>query len=102
MFYFASSVFCYWVYLKEDVETGTAAKMITAGCLLGVAILCIRKAQALFDSHTLASECKQVKDDLEKPMMDCLMYKHAVEDVLPEKQKILRVVDHEIPKCKND
>ena len=53
-------------------------------------------------SYAGTSECKQVKDDLEKPMMDCLMYKHAVEDVLPEKQKILRVVDYEIPKCKTD
>lgn len=96
-FFFASTVLCYWVYLKEDVETGTTAKVITAGCLLGVVMLSIRKAQALFDSHTLASECKQVKDELEKPMMDCLMYKRAVEDVLPEKKKILRV-----SKCKND
>ena len=92
---------CYWVYLK-DVETGTTAKVITAGCLLGVATHCIRKGQVLFDSYALFSECEQVQNDLEKPMMDCLVYKHAVEDVLPEKKKMLHVVDHEIPKCKNE
>ena len=99
MFCFFSTVLCYWVYLK-DVETGTTAKVITAGCLLGVATHCIRKGQVLFDSYALFSECEQVQNDLEKPMMDCLVYKHTVEDVLPE--KILLVVDHKIPKCKND
>jgi len=77
-------------------------KGITAGCLLGVATHCIRKAQVLFDSYTLVTECERVKNELEKPMMDCLMCKHAVEDALPEKKKILRVVDHDVPKCKSD
>ena len=105
MFRFATTVLCYWVYLTEEdqVETRTTMKVITAGCLLGLAILCIRKAQVLYDSYTLVSECEQVKHELEKPMMDCLMYKHAVEDVLPEKKTMLHVrVGHEIPKCKND
>ena len=96
-FFFASTVLSYWVYLKEDVETGATVKVITAGCLLGVVILSVRKAQVLFDSYTLISECEQVTNELENPMMDCLMYKHAVEDFLPEKKKILHVV-----KCKND
>ena len=100
MFCFSSTVFYYWLYLIEDVETGTTAKGITAGCLLGVATHCIRKAQVLFDNYALVSECEQVQNDLEKPMMDCLVYKQTVEDVLPE--KILLVVDHKIPKCKND
>lgn len=78
---------CYWVYIREDVQTGTTVKGITAGCLLGVATHCIRKAQVLFDSYTLVSECKDVKKELEKPTMDCLMCKHAVEDALPEKKK---------------
>ena len=101
-FVFFSTVLCYWAYLKEDVETGTTAKVITAGCLLGGATHCIRKAQVLFDSYAFFSECEQVQNDLEKPMMDCLVYKHSVEDVLPERKKILHVVYHEIPKCKND
>jgi len=95
-------VLCYWVYIREDVQTGTAVKGITVGCLLGVTTHCIRKVQALFDSYTVASECNQAKYELEKPMMACVMYKQAVEDALPAKKKILHVVDNEIPKCKND
>jgi len=72
------------------------------GCLLGVVTHCIRKAQVSIDSYAVASECDEVKQELEKPMMACLMYKHAVEGALPEMKKILRVVDHEILKCKND
>ena len=55
--------------MREDVQTATAVKVITAGCLLGVATHCIHKAQVLFDNYTLASECEQVKSDLENPMM---------------------------------
>ena len=84
--------------MREDVQSATTLKVITAVCLLGVARHCIRKVQVLFDSYTLVSECEQVKSELEKPTMACLMYKHAVEYVLPERKKIL----HEIPKCKND
>jgi len=102
LFCFVSTVLCYWVYIREDVQTGTTVKGITAGCLLGVTTHCIRTAQVLFDSYTVASECDQAKYELEKPMMACLMYKHAVEDALPAKKKILHVVDNEIPKCKND
>ena len=93
---------CYWVYIKEDVQTGTTVKVITAVCVLGVASHCIRKAQVLFDSHSLVSECKEVKKELETPMKDCLVYKQVVEDILPQKKKLLIVVGHEIPKCKND
>ena len=88
--------------MRVDVQTATTVKVNAALCLLGVAIHCIRKAQVLFDNYTLVSECEQVKSGLENTMMACLMYKHAVEDVLPERKKILHVVDHEIPKCKND
>ena len=97
-----SIVLCYWVYPREDVQTGTTVKLITYGCLLGVATYCIRKAQVFFDSYAVASECDEVIKELENPMMACLMYKHAVEDTLPEKKKMLRVVDHKILKCKND
>ena len=88
--------------MREDIQTAATVKVITAVCLSGVATHCIRKAQVLSDSYTLVSECEQVKSELEKPTMACLMYKHAVEYVLPERKKILHVVDHEIPKCKND
>ena len=84
----------YWV--RHDVQTATTVKVITAVCLLAVATHCIREAQVLFDSYALVSECEQVKNELQKPIMACLMYKHAVEDFLPEKKKILHV------KCKND
>jgi len=89
----------YWVYIKEDVETGMFVKGITAVCFLGVATHCIRKAQVLFDSYSLVSECEKVINELEKPTMDCVKYKHKVEDFLPQKKKILDVVDH---KCKYD
>ena len=102
VFCFVSIVLLYWVYMRKDVQTATTVKVNTALCLLGVATHCIRKAQVLFDNYTLVSECEQVKTELENLMMACLMYKHAVEDVLSERQKILHVVDHEIPKCKND
>jgi len=69
-----------------------------AGCLLGVATHCIREAQVLSHSYTLVTECEQVKNELEKPMMAYLMCKYAVEDALPEKKKIL----HVILKCKTD
>jgi len=97
---FAIGVLSYWVYIKEDV--GISVIGITAVCFLGVATHCIRKAQVLFDSYSLVSECEQVGDELEKPRMACVMYKHTVEDFLPQKKKILHVVDHEIPKCKYD
>lgn len=45
---------------------------------------------------------EQVKNELKKPIMASLMHKHAVEDFLPDKKKILHVVDHEIHKCKKD
>ena len=99
---FVSIALCYWVYIREDVQTETTVKGITAVCVLGVATHCIREAQVLFESYTLVSECEQVRNELEKPMMSCLMYKHAVEDVLPKKKKLLNVVDHEVPKCKTD
>ena len=102
LFCFVAIVLFYWVYMREDVQTATTVKVITVVCLLGVATHCIRKARVLFDNYTLVNECEQVKSELEKPMMDCLVYKHAVEDVLPERKKILHVVYHEIPKCKND
>ena len=102
LFCFVSIVLFYWVYMRVDVQTATTVKVITAVCLLGVATHCIRMAQVLFDNCTLVNECEQVKSELENPMMACLMYKHAVEDVLPERKKILHVVYHEIPKCKND
>lgn len=95
-------VLFYWVYMREDVQTAATVKVITAVCLSCVATHCIREAQVLFDSYTLVSECEQVKNELEKPIMACLMYKHEVEDFLPEKKKILHVVGQEIPKCKND
>lgn len=94
--FFVSIVLCYWVYVKQDVQTGTTVKGITAGCLLGMAILCIRKAQILSDSYTLVSECEQVKNELEKPKMAYVVYKQAVEDTLPEKRKMLHVVDREL------
>ena len=97
-----SIVLCHWVYVKEDVETGPFVKAITAVFLLGVATHCIRSVQVFFDSCTLASECEEVKYELEKPIMACLMYNHVVENELPEKKKKLHVVDHEIPKCKSD
>ena len=88
---------CYWAYVKEDVQIGTVVKGIsTGGCLLGVAILCVRKAQVLSDSYTLVSECEQVRNELEKPKMAYMVYKQAVEDTLPEKKKMLYVVDHEL------
>ena len=102
VFSFVSIALFYWMYMREDVQTAATVRVITAVCLLGVAIHCIRKAQVFFDNYTLVSECEQVKSELENPMMACLMYKHAVEDVLPERKKILHVVYHEIPKCKND
>ena len=92
----------YWVYIKEDVETGMSVKGITAVCFIGVAAHCIRKAQVLFDSYSLISECEQVANELQKPRMACVMYKHKVEDFLPQEKKILQVGDHEIPKCKYD
>lgn len=76
-----------------------SVKWITAVCFLGVAKYCIRLAQVLFDSYSLVSECEQVINELEKPRMDCVMYKHTVEDFLPQQKKILHVVDH---KCKYD
>ena len=92
----------YWVYIKEDFETGTSVKWITAGFLLGVATHCIRKAQVLFDSFSLVFECKHVKNELENPMIDWMRFKQTVEDLLPQRKKILNVVDYEIPKCKNE
>ena len=102
LFYFASTVLCYWLYIREDLQTGTTVNVIMAGCLVCTTIHCIRRAQVLLDSYAVANECDEVKKELENPMMACLMYKHAVEDALPEKKKMLRVVDHEIPKCKRD
>ena len=92
----------YWVYIKEDFETGIFVKGITAVYFLGLTTHCIRLAQVLFDSYSLVSECEQVINELEKPRMDCVMYKHTVEDFLPQQKKILHVGDHEIPKCKYD
>lgn len=92
----------YWVYIKEDVETGISVKGITAVCFLGVATHCVRKAQVLSESYSLVSECEQVGNELENSRMACVMYKHMVEDFLPQKKNILHVVDHEIPKCKYD
>ena len=94
-------VLFYRIYIREDVQTATTVKVFTAVCLLGVPTHCIREAQVLFDSYTLVSECEQVKNELEKPIMACLMYKHAVQDSLPEKKNMLHVVDHG-PKFKND
>ena len=47
-------------------------------------------------------ECKQVKNELENPRIAWMRFKETVEDLLPQRKKILNVVDHEIPKCKNE